>query len=1215
MEVRAVVDALSPNSAQAVHGVGGSAKTLLAAATHRERTLPSLYVCGDMEAARRLETDFITWLGEDAVALFPPREFSPLGVVAQSGEIQAQRLWVLDALLAERPVLLVAPVEAVMGLCPSPGRLGRVLSVLRRGMRLEPHGLALRLVEAGYQRAPQVEHPGDFSLRGGIVDVFPPSVSDPFRFEFSDEAIASIRSFSLSTQKSFRDHLEARLGPAREWVLDAGETTGLARAVRQAVNEAAKRLERLGRPEAAQRLQAKVLADIEKMESGTFLEDADAYAPFLAGGPGAAAGGPEAADGRRHHLPLIFEYLPPGAAVFLDEPARLEQAARSLAVEHAERFAVLLESGGLLPDQATCGVGYGDVVARSVSHAAVYLTQLLRRTPSPELRNIVNPRHQIIPSFHGQWKDFLAELGRWRQAGDHVLVLAGSADGVQGLSRALREAEAGPASVFTPRRTAAQIVVTRGVLEEGFYLPALRLRVVTDAQIRGRAPKRRHRRTAQVLGEGVARALASYRDLEVGDHVVHVSHGIGVYLGVKNMETLGVTRDYILIKYAGEDRLYVPADQVGALQKYVGVEGQEPKIHRLAGSEWSRAKNKARESLQKLAVDLLKLYAERETRAGHAFAEDGAWQAEFEAGFRYEETPDQIVATEEIKRDMERPVPMDRLLCGDVGYGKTEVAVRVAFKAVTDGRQVAVLVPTTVLAQQHYHTFRERFAGYPVNVDLLSRFRSRARQDKTIRDLKAGRADIVIGTHRLFGADVAFKDLGLLVIDEEHRFGVGHKERLKELKAVVDVLVLTATPIPRTLNMALIGLRDMSVIDTPPEDRYPVQTYVVEYDEDLVRDAVLRELARGGQVFYVHNRVQTIDTVAARLRELLPNARVGIGHGQMKEEDLERVMMEFLDGEYDILVSTTIIESGLDLPNVNTLIVEDADTLGLAQLYQLRGRVGRSSRVAYAYFTYRPGRVISELAEKRLEAIRDFTELGSGYKIALRDLEIRGAGNLLGPEQHGFIASVGFELYCRMLEDAVRRLKGEAGASRPETSIDVNVDAFLPDSYVPNARQKMEAYHRIAAIAEPAEADDLQEELADRYGLPPEPVRNLLTVARVKVAVGRLGGVSVAREANGGLVVRFDRPSPAAREALSALVGKQSGVAVRAAGKAMLLGYRPGRRASLGTPKTGASRENVELLEGLLDLLTLVAGRVAQETSGARADGPRQREESRNVKN
>ena len=1181
-EVRLLLSALAPGSAQAVYGVGGSVKTLLAAALHRARRRPSVYICSDLQSARWIENDLITWLGEDEVALFPPREFSPLGTIAQSGEIAAQRLFVLQALADGRPLFVVAPVEAAMGLVPSPGRLGRTSMVVAPGQAGQPRTLAEFLAAAGYENVPSVEHPGDFSLRGSIVDVFCPTEPEPLRIEFGDDAVASIRTFSPVTQKSQRPVAQARLGPAREWVVQADQARALAAVLRRELTGAVRNLERLGRRQAAEHLAAKLGEDLERLAAGDTLGDVDAYAAYL-----------------EPSRPVLLDYLPEDAAVFLDEPVRLQQAARSVGAEHGERLGALADSGALLPGQTATGTDYAGLCERAGRCSVVYLSQLLRREPSRELANIVSLRHRAIPSFNGQWKDFESELGRWRRAGDRVLILCASAEAARALARSLRDAGIGVAAGLAPERQPGQVVVGRGGLETGFELPGLRLHVITDAQIRGRAARRRRRRfTAGTPGEGAARALASYRDLEVGDYVVHVNHGIGVYQGLRTLEIDGVRRDYIFIKYAGEDRLYVPTDQVGLVQKYVGVEGQEPKVHRLAGSEWARAKARAKESLLKLAVDLIRLHARRQMQPGYAFPPDSAWQAEFEAGFPYEETPDQLTALEEIKRDMERPVPMDRLLCGDVGYGKTEVAVRAAFKAVMGGKQVAVLVPTTVLAQQHYHTFRERFAGYPVNIDLLSRFRSRARQEKTIRELKRGTVDIVIGTHRLLAPDVRFRELGLLIIDEEHRFGVGHKERLKELKTNVDVLVLTATPIPRTLNMAMVGLRDMSVIDTPPEDRFPVQTYVVEYDEDLVKDAVLREMARGGQVFYVHNRIGTIDAAASRLRELVPKARIAVAHGQMKEEALEKTMMDFLEGEYDILVSTTIIESGLDLPNVNTLIVEDADTLGLAQLYQLRGRVGRSNRVAYAYFTYRPGRVITEQAERRLEAIREFTELGSGYKIALRDLEIRGAGNLLGPEQHGFIASVGFELYTRLLEEAIRELKGESEPRRAETMVDVSVDAYLPDAYIPDARQKMEAYHRIAAVSDPAGVEELRAELEDRFGPLPEPVENLLLVAGVRVSAGRLGCQSVTADGAGGLLCRFEEIPAELRRVLEGLSGKYPGVTVRPAAGAVLVTFRPRRRASLGERTCRRSADNVALLKGLADFFAFVESRAGEPQAG-----------------
>ncbi|NLW46335.1 MAG: transcription-repair coupling factor, partial [Firmicutes bacterium] len=604
----------------------------------------------------------------------------------------------------------------------------------------------------------------------------------------------------------------------------------------------------------------------------------------------------------------------------------------------------------------------------------------------------------------------------------------------------------------------------------------------------------------------------SFTDLKAGDYVVHISHGIGQYMGIETLEIAGGHRDYLRIQYAGEDRLFVPTDQINMLQKYVGVEDVPPKLNKLGGGDWQKVKNRVKESIRDLAEELLDLYAQREVTPGHEFTPDTVWQYEFEESFYYEETPDQLKAVSEIKKDMERPKPMDRLLCGDVGYGKTEVAMRAAFKGIMDGKQVGVLVPTTILAQQHFLTFRDRFAGFPVNIKVLSRFQTTKEQNKIIDGVLSGEVDLLIGTHRLLSADVHFKDLGLLIVDEEQRFGVVHKEKLKELRQNVDVLTLTATPIPRTLHMSLVGIRDISLIETPPRDRYPIRTHVLEYNEEVIREAIQRELDRQGQVYFVYNRVESIEKMAGYLQNLLPKARISIAHGQMDEDQLERVMLDFYDYEVDILVCTTIIETGLDISNVNTLIVYDADRFGLSQLYQLRGRVGRSNRIAHAYFCYRKDKVLSENAEKRLAAIREFTELGSGFKIAMRDLEIRGAGNLLGPEQHGQIASVGFELYCRLLDETIRERKGEAVPELPEPVVEIPVDAYIPDSYITDGKQKVDIYKKIAVAGTVQQVDEITGEIIDRFGTPPKPVENLLNTAKLKALARELGFASIAKE-------------------------------------------------------------------------------------------------------
>ncbi|MCL2336372.1 MAG: transcription-repair coupling factor, partial [Firmicutes bacterium] len=651
------------------------------------------------------------------------------------------------------------------------------------------------------------------------------------------------------------------------------------------------------------------------------------------------------------------------------------------------------------------------------------------------------------------------------------------------------------------------VVIAHGQLSGGFELVNAKLVIITEGEIFGQ----RKRRRREQQGESESR-LEPFSDLKTGDYVVHVNHGIGRYQGIVPLDIGEIRKDYLLIKYAGADKLYVPTDQVGLLQKYLGAEADAPKLSKLGGAEWNRVKSRVREAVRDIAQDLLALYAARETVQGYAYGPDTVWQREFEDSFPYEETADQIKAINEVKRDMESRRTMDRLLCGDVGYGKTEVALRASFKAVMEGKQVAVLVPTTILAQQHYNTFRERFARYPVQVEMLSRFRTNREQNQIVSGLAAGRIDIVIGTHRLVQDDIAFKDLGLVVVDEEQRFGVSHKEKLKQLRHTVDVLTLTATPIPRTLHMSLVGVRDTSLLETPPENRFPVQTYVLEEGPELIREAIRRELNRDGQVYFVHNRVADLDRIAGWIKSLAPEARVMTAHGQMREESLEQIMLDFIDGAYDILVCTTIIESGLDIPNVNTLIVKEANNFGLAQLYQLRGRVGRANRLAYAYLTFRKDRVINEVAEKRMAAIREFTEFGSGYKIAMRDLEIRGAGNLLGAEQHGHIAAVGFDLYCRLLEEAVQEARGEKVEPVVETVVELPVEAYIPADYITDVNQKVELYRRIASLRREEEVPELEEELVDRFGDLPAAVVNLLRVARIRVVAGGLKVKAISRQ-------------------------------------------------------------------------------------------------------
>lgn len=702
-----------------------------------------------------------------------------------------------------------------------------------------------------------------------------------------------------------------------------------------------------------------------------------------------------------------------------------------------------------------------------------------------------------MQNFHGQMSLLKTETDRWHKGNYTIVFLVSDHKRAEKLHKTLTDYEIEAVILEENNKILqkkTQILI--GELHTGFEFPTFQLTVITEEELFNKQPRKTRRR--QKLSN--AERIKSYSELKVGDYVVHVNHGIGKYLGIETLEINGLHKDYLHLKYRGNDKLYVPVEQIDLVQKYVGSEAKEPKIYKLGGSEWKRVKKKVQKSVQDIADDLIKLYAEREATKGYPFSPDGDLQREFEASFPYQETEDQLRSIREIKRDMEKERPMDRLLCGDVGYGKTEVAIRAAFKAIEDGKQVAFLVPTTILAQQHYETLKERFRDYPIEIGLLSRFRTRKQQNETVKGLKNGTVDVVIGTHRLLSKDIVFHDLGLLIIDEEQRFGVTHKEKIKKMKTNVDVLTLTATPIPRTLHMSMLGVRDLSVIETPPENRFPVQTYVMEYSGVLVREAIERELARDGQIYFLYNRVEDIEKKAEEISLLVPDARVAYAHGQMTETELESVMLSFLEGEYDVLVTTTIIETGVDIPNVNTLIVYDADKMGLSQLYQLRGRVGRSNRVAYAYFTYRKEKVLAEVAEKRLQSIKEFTELGSGFKIAMRDLSIRGAGNILGAQQHGFIDSVGFDLYSEMLKEAIEERKGKVSTEVESTfEVDLQIDAYIPDSYIKDGHQKIEMYKRFRALKTMDELNELQEEMIDRFGDYPEQVHYLFLISEMKI--------------------------------------------------------------------------------------------------------------------
>lgn len=1074
---------------QMVFGLAGSQRSYLFAGLAHTRRSVLVVAPGETEAAA-LADDLTSLLPDLSVQLFPVWQMLPYQVLAHSNEVLAQRLRVLEQLSAGEPLVVVTSPEALLRRLTPPDIFSRAKLSFSLGQRVDLEKIRQDLIKMGYERVDLVEGPGQFSSRGGIIDIFPMTAARPVRIEFFDDEVDSIRHFDVDNQRSLDKLKGISISPCRELVLTPAAWQRGKENYEAEYKNQLKKLQRSGSVDAVHQLSS---------QGAMLLDQIHGQIPFE---------GMEQLHSFFYPEPVtLLDYFAEKPLLLVDDPIRFKEVVDTILRERNETYTDLLAKGKVLPGQFNSYLDWPKLLAPLERCQGIYCSFLPRNPQYIKAQNVVNFPAKAMHSFLGHYEVLADEIRHWRRRGYAVVLLVSSEERATNLLQLLKDAKVDAFHIkqLDNEVKEGNVVITVGQLANGFELISARLAVITDQEIFGQRKKaRKHRVKADSRMEPLA-------DLKAGDYVVHVNHGIGRYLGMVSLNIGGLQKDYLQLQYAGEDKLYVPTDQVGMLQKYLGAEADHPKLSRLGGTEWAKAKAKVKEAVRDMAKELLELYAARQTVKGHAFSPDTPWQAEFEAQFPYEETPDQLRAIAEVKRDMEKERPMDRLLCGDVGYGKTEVALRAAFKAVMDNKQVAVLVPTTILAQQHYNTFRERFANYPIRIEMLSRFRTPKEQRQVLAGLATGEVDVVIGTHRLVQDDVIFKDLGLLVVDEEQRFGVAHKERLKQMRKNVDVLTLTATPIPRTLHMSLVGVRDTSVLETPPEERFPVQTYVLEEDPTLIREAIRRELNRGGQVYFVHNRVMDLDRLAGWLQDLVPEARIAVAHGQMKEDELEQIMLEFMDGAYDVLVCTTIVETGLDISNVNTLIVKDADHFGLSQLYQLRGRVGRTNRLAYAYFLFRRDKVLTEVSERRLSAIREFTEFGSGFKIAMRDLEIRGAGNILGAEQHGHIAEVGFDLYCRLLEEAVHEARGEKVEQPVDTAVELPVEAYIPDQYVPDGNQKVELYRRLAGMRELSEIADMEEELVDRFGDLPESVQNLLKVTALKILGSQLKIKSISR--------------------------------------------------------------------------------------------------------
>ncbi|MDQ0216193.1 transcription-repair coupling factor (superfamily II helicase) [Oikeobacillus pervagus] len=1060
---------------QLVAGLSGSARSLFIAAMYEKTKRPTMIITHNLLQAQKLYDDLISFVPTEELYIYAANELIAAEISIASPELKSQRIEALNQLANVESGIYIVPAPGMRKILPPPSVWRKFQKTFSLGDDIEIEELLQSLLYMGYQRSDMVNTPGEYSIRGGIIDIYPLTTNDPIRIELFDTEIDSIRFFSIDDQRSLRNTNSVTIGPFTEYPLTSEQLVTVANKLE---NARAASLKKIKKEQVKERFIQNIGYDIERLKSGQIIEQMTKYLSFA-----------------YEETSSLLDYLPQNGVVFLDEVSRIHEMSESLDKEEAEWYTSLLEEGQIVHDLK---VSHSlPTLFSEIKQPRIYLTLFLRHFAHTNPQNILNVSCKPMQNFHGQMNLLKTEIQRWQRGNYTVLFLGPNEERVKKIQNVLHDYEIEAIGTGHDHSILlGKIMTVEGSLHTGFELPMLKLAVVTEEELFNKKTKKTPRR--QKLSN--AERIKSYSELNVGDYVVHVNHGIGKYLGIETLVINGVHKDYLNIKYQGTDQLYVPVDQIELVQKYVGSEGKDPKIYKLGGSDWKRVKKKVQSSVQDIADDLIKLYAEREAAKGYSFSPDGDLQREFEMAFPYEETEDQLQSVQEIKKDMEKERPMDRLLCGDVGYGKTEVAIRAAFKAIMDGKQVAILVPTTILAQQHYETVKERFQDYPISIGLLSRFRTRKEQTEVIKGLKNGTVDMVIGTHRLLSKDVKYHDLGLLIVDEEQRFGVTHKEKVKKLKTNVDVLTLTATPIPRTLHMSMLGVRDLSVIETPPENRFPVQTYVMEYNGPLVKEAIERELAREGQVFFLYNRVEDIERKAEEISMLVPDARVQYAHGQMTETELESVILGFLEGEFDVLVTTTIIETGVDIPNVNTLIVYDADRMGLSQLYQIRGRVGRSNRVAYAYFMYRKDKVLSEAAEKRLQAIKEFTELGSGFKIAMRDLSIRGAGNLLGSQQHGFIDSVGFDLYSQMLKEAIEERKGDEDREAKVTfEVELDIDAYIPDAYIKDGQQKIEMYKRFRSLSSLEEVQELQEEMVDRFGDYPTEVNYLFLIAEMKI--------------------------------------------------------------------------------------------------------------------
>lgn len=1073
-DVKALLDTIGEQRTQLITGLAGSARTLIISTILEKKKRPVILVTHNLFHAQQLMEDFSDFIAEEKLHLFPVEEMLYAEMAIASPEARTDRVAALNFLLSGEPGIVIVPLAGVRKLLPPKAIWENARFEIKQGGELDPTQVARKLVDMGYIRQQLVGSPGEFSIRGGIIDIYPLTEEHPIRIDLFDTEIDSLRYFDADNQRSIENITEVTILPAIDTLYPHDLLQIAAPRFTKAVERNADLLLDAGERQTFTRYITPIMDAFDKGEP---IDELAMFTDFVY---------PEKTS--------LLDYISKKSIVILDEYPRIMETERRLSEEEAEWVTEKLAERRILQNQAFSNDFRSKM--KSVKQDILYFSLFQKGMGNLRFSHIHPFQYRNMQQFFGQMPLLKTEMDRWVKRQNTVIVMVPNEERANKVHQIFKDFEITSKVVKPDRIELEKVQILKGSIQNGFELPTDKLVLLTEHELFNKVTKKAARRQTLTNAE----RLKSYSELNPGDFVVHVNHGIGKYTGMETLTINGIHQDYMSIIYKDDAKLFIPVTQLNLLQKYVSSEAKTPKINKLGGTEWAKTKKKVASKIEDIADDLIELYAAREQEVGYAYSPDNDYQEEFENAFPYTETDDQLRSAAEIKHDMEGKKPMDRLLVGDVGYGKTEVAMRAIFKAVQEGKQAAFLVPTTILAQQHYETMKQRFTDFPVEIGLLSRFRTKKQQTETIDGIKKGQVDIVIGTHRILSKDIEFQDLGLLIVDEEQRFGVKHKEKLKQLKAQVDVLTLTATPIPRTLHMSMLGVRDLSVIETPPANRYPVQTYVMEQNPGAIREAVEREIARGGQAFYLYNRVATIEKKVDELQQLIPEARIGYAHGQMSESQLENVLFQFIEGEFDLLVTTTIIETGVDIPNVNTLFVENADHMGLSQLYQLRGRVGRSNRVAYAYFLYQADKVLNEVSEKRLQAIKDFTELGSGFKIAMRDLSIRGAGNLLGAQQHGFIDSVGFDLYSEMLSEAVARKRGlETKEEKTQVEIDLAINAYLPGTYIEDERQKIEIYKRIRELRDEEAYVQLQDEMIDRFGEYDDEVADLLLIGLIKL--------------------------------------------------------------------------------------------------------------------